>query len=105
MSCNAPKSCCAPHLMPGGPATLASTSFPTSLAGDGAGGLFVVERNGNAVRRVWANGTVTTAVGASGVAGTAGDGGAGVLAKLSGPNGAALDTGPNGGLFVAVRIE
>ena len=64
-----------------------------------------MERNGNAVRRVWANGSVTTVVGASGVAGTVGDGGPGPLAKLSGPNGAALDTGPSGGLFVAVRIE
>ena len=86
----------------GGPATLARLNAPTAISSDGAGGIFFTDRYVHSLRRVFANGTIITVAGVPGSAGYLGDGGSAKLARLSGPFGAALDTGPRGGVFIAV---
>ena len=85
----------------GGLAAGALLGAPTGLASDGAGGYFVCAKSSNAVRRVLQNGTITLFAG-SYSSGATGDGGPATLAKLNGINGVALDTGPGGGVFLAV---
>ena len=81
-----------------GPATEARLDFPTALAVDAAGTIYIADRGHDRVRRVDAEGTITTLAG-TGEAGFSGDGGAAAEAQLSGPSGLALDDAGN--LYVA----
>jgi hypothetical protein len=57
----------------GGPGIAAKLSSPANLANDGAGGVYIADRNNNAVRRLFSNGTIVTlagSIGGSGVTGT-----------------------------------
>ena len=81
-----------------GPATSATLNFPQGIAFDGSGNLFIADAGNNVVRRVDANGTITTYAG-NGTAGFSGDGGAATSAELNFPESAALDTAGN--LFIA----
>jgi hypothetical protein len=63
------------YLGDGGPATNAELNFPTSVAADDSSNLFVVDSGNNRIRKLDANGILTTVAG-DGVAGDAGDGGA-----------------------------
>jgi uncharacterized protein (TIGR03437 family) len=74
----------------GGPATSAQMLSPRNLAIDPAGDIYVSEFQGHTVRRIGADGTITTVAG-TGVAGFSGDGGPAVDAQLNGPAGLALD--------------
>src|ERR1022692_1515485 len=82
----------------GGPAAAAQLSFPMGLAADTAGNLFVADRDASVVRRIAANGIITTVAG-SGVPGFAGDGGAATSAQINGPYGVAVGAG--GSLYIA----
>ena len=88
--------CCA--LEDGGPATAAYLAIPYGLAVDTAGNLYIAQANGgggNLVRKVSANGVITTVAGG----GTAsGDGGPATSARLARPLGVAVDTAGN--LFI-----
>jgi trimeric autotransporter adhesin len=53
----------------GGPATSASLMFPTGLAADSAGDLFISDFYGNTIRKVAGDGTISTVAG-TGVAGS-----------------------------------
>ena len=66
----------------GGLATSASLFYPTGLALDAAGNLYIVESGNNRVRKVTPSGVITTAVG-TGVAGFSGDGGPATAARLN----------------------
>ena len=83
----------------GGPATSAQFSEILSLAADGAGNLYIVDASGsNRVRRVSANGIVSTVAG-NGTAGFSGDGGPATSAALNIPRSVATDTAGN--LYIA----
>ena len=68
------------------------------MAVDGAGNLFIADRNNSRIRKVDAAGTITTIAG-TGEHGFSGDGGTAVNARLSGPSGVAVDGAGN--LFIA----
>ena len=81
----------------GGPAISAQMLSPRNLAIDPAGNIYVSEFVGHSVRRIAADGTITTFAG-TGVAGFSGDQGPAVDAQLAFPAGLALD--PTGALYI-----
>jgi len=81
-----------------GPATAASLNSPRGIAFDGAGRLYIADRNNNRIRRVDAAGTVSTFAG-TGSAGYSGDGGTANFASFSLPQDVALDSAGN--LYIA----
>ena len=80
------------------PANLASLALPEAIASDKSGNYYIVESDGNRVRKVSATGTITTIAG-TGVSGYSGDGGPGTAAQLWFPSGVAVDS--FGNVFVA----
>jgi len=79
----------------GGPAALAQLNFPTGLAVDAAGNLYISD--GDRVRKI-SNGVITTVAGSL-ATGFAGDGGPATSALLHSPSGIALDSAGN--LYIA----
>jgi uncharacterized protein (TIGR03437 family) len=78
----------------GGPATAAALNSPAAVALDAIGNIYVADTSNNRVRKIDANGTITTLAGA-GVAGYSGDGGPANIATLNRPAGVAADTAGN----------
>ena len=79
----------------GSAATNASLSYPSGLAVDASGNLYIADGNNNRIRRVDTNGIITTVAGG----GSGGDGGAATNASLAYPSGVAFDA--FGNLFIA----
>jgi len=82
----------------GGAATGAKLHYPSGVTVDGLGNLFIADTVNYRVRRVEANGIITTVAG-TGTAGYSGDGGASTNAKLYLPWSSAVDGAGN--LFIA----
>jgi uncharacterized protein (TIGR03437 family) len=82
----------------GGPATAAQFLLPGAVAADGNGSVFVVDVQSHRVRKIAADGTISTVAG-TGTPGFAGDGGAAKAAQLCFPHSVALDA--TGNLFIA----
>ncbi len=82
----------------GGPATAAQLNLPYGLAVDGAGDLYIADLGNNRVRKVGADGTITTIAG-TGVEGYSGDGGQAGAAQLFTPRNVAVDAAGN--LYIA----
>jgi len=82
----------------GGPATQ-SRLAPFSLVVDGADNLYIADFANQRVRKVGADGIITTVAGGGNPADGLGDGGPATQARLNGPAGLALD--PAGNLFIA----
>jgi sugar lactone lactonase YvrE len=82
----------------GGPATLAQFNSNINIAVDIAGSIFVADMNNNRIRKIDANGIISTVAG-NGTPGYSGDGGQAVAAQLKGPQGVAIDK--TGNLFIA----
>jgi uncharacterized protein (TIGR03437 family) len=82
----------------GGPATAAQLNFPMGIAIDAAGNLFVADRDASVVRKIAANGTITTVAG-NGTPGFGGDDGPATSAQINGPFGVAVDAAAN--LYIA----
>lgn len=80
-----------------GAGAAAQFNFPSGVAVDGYGTVYVADSGDNTIRRVTAGGVVTTL---AGIPGTAGSGdGTGPAAQFSNPNGIAVDG--NGNVYVA----
>jgi uncharacterized repeat protein (TIGR01451 family) len=82
----------------GGAATNASLYYPSGVAVDASGNLFIADATNNRLRKVGTNGVITTVAG-NGLAGYSGDGGAATNASLNHPDGVAVDG--TGNLFIA----
>ncbi len=82
----------------GGQATAAEINGAVGVTFDGAGNMFIADRNNNRIRKVTTAGIINTYVG-NGTAGATGDGGQATSAELSGPFGIGLDSYEN--LYIA----
>ncbi|MFN0086227.1 MAG: hypothetical protein ACKVX9_12640 [Blastocatellia bacterium] len=82
----------------GAPAVNASMNSPTDIVADAAGNLYIADSNNHRVRRVGADGRISTVAG-TGEADFGGDGGPAAQAKLARPIGLAID--PAGNLLIA----
>ncbi len=85
-------------IVDGGPAISAALGFVTGIAVDKSGNLFIADLGYNRIRKVSADGLITTVAGGGGSSGPSGDGGPATKAQLS-PRGVAVDGGGN--LFIA----
>ena len=82
----------------GGAATSATLAYPTAVAVDGAGNLFIAEAGNSRIRKVNTSGIITTVAG-NGSEGFSGDGGEATNAGFNYPLGVAVDG--TGHLFIA----
>lgn len=82
----------------GGPATTAALSYPYGVAVDNAY-LYIADTYNSCIRRVDANGVITTVAGMCQAPGYSGDGGPARAAKLNLPHGVAVDAAGN--LYIA----
>ena len=83
----------------GGPATAAALNYPTSVAVDAAGDLFIADSGNNRIREViHGSGEIITIAG-NGTGGYSGDGGLATAASLNNPQGVAVDAA--GDVFIA----
>ncbi len=82
----------------GGPAVQARLNFPRGVAVDGAGNLYIADRDNHRIRKVDAAGVISTVAG-DGTPGYGGDGGPAVQARLNFPRGLAADGAGN--LYIA----
>jgi NHL repeat len=82
----------------GGPATAAFLQYPTGVAVDHDGNVFIADAGNHRIRRIDLDGTITTVAG-TGAAGFAGDGGPATEARLHKPTGVAVSR--KGELFIA----
>ncbi|MBX3014394.1 MAG: hypothetical protein KF832_22925 [Caldilineaceae bacterium] len=82
----------------GGPATSATLNNPAGVAIDSTGNLYIVDAWNNRIRKVDANGIISTIAG-NGTADFSGDGGPATSATLNNPTGVAVDSAGN--LYIA----
>ena len=87
-----------PELGDNGPAIDARLAFPTGVAVDGAGNLYIADSRNHRIRKVDSSGTITTIAG-TGELGFGGDGGPATDARLAAPTGVAVDGAGN--LYIA----
>ena len=82
----------------GGPAVNAMLEDPHGVAVDGAGNLYIADRDNHRIRKVDTSGLITTVAG-TGERGFGGDGGPAAAARLAFPHGVAVDAAGN--LYIA----
>lgn len=82
----------------GGPAIAARVQYPTGVAVDGTGNIYIADNGNNRVRKINTSGTISTIAG-SPTYGFSGDGGPGTAAMVSSPVGIATD--PSGNVYIA----
>ncbi|MBI4903905.1 MAG: SMP-30/gluconolactonase/LRE family protein [Acidobacteria bacterium] len=82
----------------GSPGNVARVSRPYNVVVDANNNVYFADTGNHRVRKIAADGTITTVAG-NGTAGFAGDGGPATQARLSNPRGVALDR--NGNLYIA----
>jgi len=87
----------------GGPATAARLNFPSSVALDLAGDLYIADGYNQRIRKVTAGNGIITTVAGSGFNFYNGDGGAATTADLNSPSGVALDLAGN--LYIADQLN
>jgi cysteine-rich repeat protein len=82
----------------GGPASAARLRYPSGVAVDGLGNVYIADTDNHRIRRVAVDGTITTVAG-TGTLGFSGDGGPATEAQLNYPQAVAVDAA--GALYVA----
>ena len=82
----------------GGAAVAAQLRYPSDVAVDGAGNLYIADANNSRIRKVDSEGVISTVAG-NGTHGFSGDRGPATEAQLNGPNGVAVDG--SGNLYIA----
>ena len=82
----------------GGPATSAQLSKPVDIKIDAAGNVYIADTNNSRIRKIFADGTITTIAGIGG-ANYGGDGGPATSASLSFPRSIAVSS--NGTVYIA----
>ncbi len=82
----------------GGQASMAELSYPTGVAIDTAGNLYIADENNNRIRKVNASGVISTYAG-TGSVGFGGDGGPATNAEFNVPSGVAVDK--SGNLYIS----
>jgi len=82
----------------GGAATNAELSFAAGVFVDASGNLFIADESNERIRKVGANGIITTVAG-NGISGYSGDGGYATNTSLYNPSGVSVDA--SGNLFIA----
>ncbi|MEU1132746.1 RICIN domain-containing protein [Streptomyces sp. NPDC005900] len=80
----------AAHRGDGGPAAAAQLNCPYAVAVDASGELYIADSENHRIRKVTADGTISTVAG-KGTAGFSGDGGPATAAQLNAPFGLAVD--------------
>jgi sugar lactone lactonase YvrE len=83
----------------GGAATAAQLYYPTGVAVDAAGNIYIADSGNDRVREVTASNGIITTVAGTGTAGFSGDGGSATSAELNDPLGVAVDG--NGNIYIA----
>jgi sugar lactone lactonase YvrE len=83
----------------GGPASAATLGFPSGLAFDGHGNLFIADPGNSEVRKISTEGVISTYAGNAANPGNGGDGGPATQAQLLGPFGLGFDASDN--LYIA----
>jgi len=78
----------------GGPGVAASLSSPSAVASGAGGTLYIADRGNNRIRKLAADGTITTIAG-TGERGTDGDGGPATAARVDQPEDVAVDSSGN----------
>ena len=87
----------------GGPASLAALSWPSGLALDASGNLFIADQYNHCVRKVNAATGVISTIAGNGTPAFSGDGAAATGASLNEPVGLAFD--PSGNLFIMDTVN
>lgn len=85
----------------GGPATEATLEFPSGIAIDQNGHVYVAERRGNRIRKIDAQTGLISSIAGTGSAGFSGDGSLATTAKIAHPELIAIDS--QGDLFITDR--
>jgi hypothetical protein len=78
----------------GGPATAADLDFPTGVAADASGNIYIADNENNVIRLVNTSGIINTIAG-NGIAGFTGDGGQATSAELNYPLGVMVNSTGN----------
>lgn len=84
-------------------ATAALLNYPTDVAVDAAGNLFIADAGNHRIRKVDALTGIISTIAGTGVPGFSGDGASGLLAALNSPYAVALDGGGN--IYVADSVN
>lgn len=84
-------------------ATSAQLNYPSGVAVDGSGNLYIADVRNHRIRRINASTGVITTVAGTGTNGYSGDGGTATLAQLYGPFGVTFDELEN--LYIADRVN
>jgi len=82
-----------------GPATSAKLNYPSGVAVDSSGNVYIADFGNNVIRKVTASSGVITTLAGNGTQGYSGDKGLATSAMLSTPSGVAVDS--SGNLFIA----
>jgi sugar lactone lactonase YvrE len=82
----------------GGPAGKATLTYPTGMAFDGSGNLYIADTGNHVIRKVTPAGIISTVAG-NGVQGYSGDGGPATKASLGDPYSVAIS--PAGGIYIS----
>jgi uncharacterized protein (TIGR03437 family) len=77
----------------GGAATTAELNFPTGIAVDSSGNIYIADSLNNRIRKI--SGTTIATIAGNGVLSYSGDGGAAIAAELSAPQAVAVDSAGN----------